>query len=549
MAHHPDLPSSLKPCNPEEIGLKSFFLGPQAENGPWLSALVLELLEDWFSWRKGLFPGDGRAISPNDQLDEAFVRNRRKFQEAAREIIARYEKEIPKFSPRYVGHMFSEISLPAFLGHLITLFHNPNNVSLESAHVGSLIEDEAINALLELVEMDPNLGFGHFTSGGTIANFEALWRARDRARRNFPDAPISILIPENKHYSWKKGIDLLGLPGSSYVSIGLDQNGMLDIDDLNLKLIKCHESSRPVSMVVSVAGTTELGEIDPIDHVARVLREFEKSHKYRPWHHVDAAYGGFFKALGNSEGRKILGEKKWNSLSAMKYADSITLDPHKLGYVPYACGAFLCASKDLYRVREPDAPYVQFSGSLDRGKHTIEGSRSATGATAIWLTQKSIGFVSRGEDQISGFGKILAMTIHSKFAIERALKEWSERRSDKIGVWVARGCDTNILCFHLTKAGMALAKSNALTEAVARSMSIDQDRPIFVSQTKIPIGVYKKMFNHYQQEWAPEVDADHMRLVRVCVMNPFFMSKEMTISFLAEFTNSLERAIEMGGLP
>ena len=76
--------------------------------------------------------------------------------------------------------MVSELSLPALFGHFATLLHNPNNLSREVARTCSVIEDEAIAMLAAMLGFDPKVARGHFTSGGTVANFEGVWRARYR---------------------------------------------------------------------------------------------------------------------------------------------------------------------------------------------------------------------------------------------------------------------------------------------------------------------------------------------------------------------------------
>ena len=96
---------------------------------------------------------------------------------ALAELLALLKDEIPTFSPRYLGHMVSDISLPGLLGHVAMLFENANLASREAAMVASKIETEAINLLADMVGLDPVPTRGHFTSGGTLANFEAVWRA------------------------------------------------------------------------------------------------------------------------------------------------------------------------------------------------------------------------------------------------------------------------------------------------------------------------------------------------------------------------------------
>ena len=140
-----------KSCKPEDIALKSLFLGPQSENAIWLKSSIDELFTRWFEWRQGRFVEDGRAISPQDQASPEFKKSRKKMTSVLGELSARFEEEVPKYSPRYIGHMFSEVALPAMLGHVAALLHNPNIISGESARVGVVIEDEAISSLCEMI--------------------------------------------------------------------------------------------------------------------------------------------------------------------------------------------------------------------------------------------------------------------------------------------------------------------------------------------------------------------------------------------------------------
>lgn len=546
-------------CDPHDIALKSFFLGPQAENGSWVSGFTLELLDGWFQWRKSLFPHDGFAISHDNQLTTEFTDQRERFQNAVRDILSRYEKEIPKFSPRYLGHMVSEISLPAFFGHLITLFHNPNNVSREASIVGAEIESEAIRILLELVGYSSSQGFGHFTSGGTVANFESLLRAQIRLKRwarigHSGDSPFKrahqgwesyhshqkngakdqrflmsepvVLIPENKHYSWKKGVNLIGLPESSYWPIGVDSQGRLSVTHLNELIQKARTQEQPILMVVSVAGTTELGTIDPIHRIQDTLDHFAEHDGLHIWHHIDGAYGAYFNALGPKLGPETIGAENWNAISSISRANSITLDPHKLGYVPYACGAFLTANLDDYCVPPPDVPYVQFRDSLDRGQHTLEGSRSAAGATATWLTHHCMGL------NPEGYGRLLSRTIKMKQALAQTLAK------SVPSIRIAPGGDTNILCFHVADDGQRTSQSNKRVLDFCNKMAENTHRPIFVGHTTLG-PQYRELIAAMTKEWNAVLDTSDLNLVRVVMLNPFFDSKEMKVDFFEEF---LDRA-------
>lgn len=574
-------------CDPKDIALKSFFLGPQAENGPWLEDVVSRVLQQWFAWRRACFPQDGRAISEGNLRTPLFMEKQAEFREAVFDVLKRYEDEVPKFSPRYIGHMFSEISLPGLLGHLVTLLHNPNNISGEVSVVGTRIEMEAIEALLTMLGMNPADGAGHFTSGGTLANMESLVRARERsavwlaasaagsrAKSLFEAAhsgweavavldaalfrdwiwtegnpwevrarlskrfqtdfrgPV-VLVPENKHYSWKKGVSLLGLGDEAFWTIDLDSRGKLSVASLEKRLEQAAREQRPVMSVVSVAGTTEMGEVDPVHKVNEALARWE-ARGITIWHHVDAAYGGFFRTLGHLHSAHLDSEV-WAALEAIRGATSVTLDPHKLGYVPYASGAFVCRERRDYWVRTFDSPYLAFDKFTDRGPFTIEGSRSAAGATATWLTAKVIGF------EAEGYGRILARTIRSRQKLEAHLA------SEIPEVRVAPGGETNIVAFHLAQPGEKLSLSNARTLKFYDQFSSKAHGPFVVSKTALGFGAYRALLEPWVKTWSAAHDTQEVVCIRACILNPFFDSIEMKTDFVEAFTKVVKDFMAANG--
>ncbi len=571
--------SAIEPCNPDDIALKSFFLGPQAENEEWVRRLIEYVFERWFSWRRSLFPKDGRAISPQDQQHEEFCASKHRFHAMLNQALAEFENEMPKFSPRYMGHMVSEIALPALFGHIVALLHNPNNISGESSRVGIKIEQEAIQSLLEMIGYDSSSAFGHFTSGGTIANFEAAVRARHRlafwlaqgihevedqftaahmgwehfdklqasitddaqrqaiAQTNFVNYPWEtaatvkrltgkdfrapvLLVPENKHYSWQKTVSFLGLGIDALWPVAVDSRGRQSVTHLNALIEKARVEQRSILMVVSVAGSTELGSFDPIDEVNALLTRWREQHGVHIWHHVDAAYGGFFCALDRSlpfcEGPLTA------SLDAIAATDSVTLDPHKLGYVPYSCGTILVRSKRDYNLSSWHPPYIQFQKN-DRGPFTLEGSRSATGPLATWMIAKSVGFNAKG------YGRILARTIQMREKIVRELED-----SHAI-IRIAPHLQTNIIGFHIAHNGESLAASNERTQKIYRALSPETNGPFIVSKTELSLTSYERYLQNFTTQWSPVVDDNKVLLIRMCLMNVFLDAKEMDVSISKEF--------------
>lgn len=575
--------------------LKAFFLGPKSENETWLRGELQSILGHWFRWRQNLFPDDPAAISNEDKMSAPFLQQREKLSQNLQQLNEMLLDEVPKYSPRYIGHMVSEVSLPAILGHMAALVHNPNNTSKESARVTLTIEKEAIDMLAEMIGYDPAHARGHFTSGGTIANFEAIWRARFRMDHwislslylaeergvifnlmhaahmgwdkyfnlldsyNVPEedtrryslvgsnpfeaatliskhihqpykGPV-VLVPGNKHFSWTKGVNIFGLGDSSFWTIPLDEKGKLDASELSLLLDKAEMEKRPVMMVVSVTGTTEAGEIDPADKVQDILDSYKQERNLCIWHHIDAAYGGFMCAMLGGDDEKRLKPENITALKAISRAHSVTLDPHKLGYVPYSCGAFLTRDHEAYSVSTFKAPYLDRKDLGDSiWASTIEGSRSASGATATWLTGKTIGF------NPEGFGQIIGATFKSARTFREALESALPFAHVKPPV------DTNIVCFSLADTGDSLTQANKKTNAVFAAFA---KGPNFsVSRTTLNAKESDKLIKLHVSRYEGTIDTDHLVLIRCVFMNPFWSVPAIRESLIPEFIEEVRTYYE-----
>jgi len=595
-------------CTQEEIALKSLFLGPQSENADWLKQQIDMLLSHWFSWRKSLFPQDGCAITTSDKQTELFVQRQDACTQKLNEMMADLGREIPKFSPRYVGHMTSEVALPGLLGHLLMLLHNCNHVSSEAAIVSSVIEKKAIALLLGMVGFDVQHGRGHFTSGGTIANIEGLWRARylcdhflslglylkihrltdlslfelahqgwssyrQRIKQYFDvdyiihqdnprvhilkeysfvaNSPFKIsalmrqhlnqdflgpvvLVPGNKHYSWPKAVSVLGLGEDAFWSVELDAQGKMCVTHLRAQIERARFQNRPVLAVVSVAGTTELGEIDPIHRVQELLNEYQQQGIFI-WHHIDAAYGGYYCSMLNDRSQQLLlGQDNTEALRALSCAQSVTIDPHKLGYVPYSCGALLVRSEEYYQVSSFAAPYLLKDSDSFGWHSTLEGSRPATGAAATYLAAQCIGLDAQG------YGKILEKGIIARQRLQAILQQKIKN------VQIVPDLDTNILCFCIARPYEPTSVVNANTWRLFDA--IKQGPDFAVSQTKLGYGSYRQLLDRMTAQWMGRVDTEYVSFVRLVLMNPFITSKETHIDYVSALVEEMLRLFILIGL-
>ena len=215
----------------------------------------------------------------------------------------------------------------------------------------------------------------------------------------------------------------------------------------------------------------------------------------------------------------------------MRTCDSLSIDPHKLGYVPYASGAFLCREKRNYYLQSVDAPYLAFEGPHERGPQTLEGSRSAAGAVATWLTARTIGL------DANGYGRILGRTVENRRQLESRLRSMP-------GIRVAPGCATNVLGFSVARSGESLVSSNARTLRIRGELPKGEMDPFYVSGTRLQREAYGTFLERHLASWSAEVDDDGLELIRIVLMNPFFSTKETHVSYRDEFIAKLERLMK-----
>ena len=185
--------------------------------------------------------------------------------------------------------------------------------------------------LCELIGYDAK-AFGVLASGGSEANLIALKCARDRISRDICqlgvaqlDGQLTVYASEQCHFSVEKSVDLLGLGRKSLRKIDTDDRFHIRLDRLREAIESDRRAGRIPFCVVGIAGATSTGVIDPLPELAEIADAHDC------WFHVDAAYGG---GLAFSDKHKT-------KLNGIELANSITFDPHKWMFVPFACGATL----------------------------------------------------------------------------------------------------------------------------------------------------------------------------------------------------------------
>ena len=222
------------------------------------------------------------------------------------------------------------------------------------------MEDEVIAMLGNL--LGKNNVYGHIITGGTEANIMAMRAARNSSGIKNPE----IIVPKSAHFSFKKAADMLCL---KIKEAKLDDNYCVDVESVN-DLLSNHTIA-----VVGIAGTTELGKVDPIEELSNICFENEI------FLHVDAAFGGFSIPFLNGRGYNF---PKFDF--SLQGVCSITIDPHKMGLTPIPTGGILFRDKSYLDVMSIETPYL----TEDR-QSTIVGTRTGASTAATWALMKYLG--------------------------------------------------------------------------------------------------------------------------------------------------------------
>ncbi|KAE9392567.1 PLP-dependent transferase [Gymnopus androsaceus JB14] len=167
----------------------SWFFGPKGENHALMLKNFTSIVHNVRAGRMQYFPDDPVSITTEMIESEEFNHSAENMSLILNELTEMLGKHsVPFFSPRYAGHMSFDNSLPAVLGYLAAMQYNQNNVTPEASPFTSLIEWSVGQELCAMLGFNSTFnpapegeitGWGHITCGGSIANLESMWVARN----------------------------------------------------------------------------------------------------------------------------------------------------------------------------------------------------------------------------------------------------------------------------------------------------------------------------------------------------------------------------------
>lgn len=487
------------PLNPD-----AWFLGGHAENEALLRALFSEVIDGHVANRRAYAKDDPGFLYESDFESEAFQKTQGLLLENLRGLNDKLKGSIPVASYRNQSHMYWDVTLPGVAGYVAGMLHNQNQAAAEGSPVTTALEYAVGQQLCEMLGYDvtgPVRPWGHITVGGTVANVEAVWAARnlrfqavalahalrvdpafrdaaditlrtadgrrarmaslsdwellnipvddaldlpqrftracgipedavrsaldryaiqqmgmlDFYRTLLPDTPApAILVPATAHYSWPRGAGLSGVGIRHMLPVAVDLDGRMDMVALRRVLDTCLAEKRPVVMVVAVIGSTRESAVDPIADIAEIRQEYREMGLDFVIH-ADAAWGGYFRSMvkppkfvGADSPQSRLSDHVERQFAALPLADSITVDPHKAGFIPYPAGALCYRNGAMPGLITVVADVVYHGGTaMTMGACALAGSSPGASTTAVYLSHLCI-----PPDQ-SGYGKLLGRCVHN----------------------------------------------------------------------------------------------------------------------------------------
>ncbi|MES2744601.1 MAG: pyridoxal-dependent decarboxylase [Bdellovibrionota bacterium] len=276
--------------------------------------------------------------------------------------------------PHYLAYVAGAANPVAPIGQALSMMLNPYTGTFATAPRAVQLEDQTIRWLMTMMNW-PDAGTGLLTTGSSLAIFSAVLAAREA--RVAPQGKRRVYVSDQAHHCFGKALFGAGFLPEETIVIPSDK-GRLNPERAREAIRRDKSSGLTPVMLVGTAGTTNLGRVDPLDDLADICRDEDL------WFHVDGAYGGFFKLLGEA-----------TVLKGLERGDSLSLDPHKAFSMPYGTGALLVRDvKSITWPRGLNASYMPpFSSDhmrLEYSDITPELSRDFRGLR-LWLSIKHFG--------------------------------------------------------------------------------------------------------------------------------------------------------------
>jgi tyrosine decarboxylase/aspartate 1-decarboxylase len=238
-----------------------------------------------------------------------------------------------------------------------------------------------------------------------------MWIAKQLSRKK------EVILPESAHFSFQKIASLMNMKP---IELPLTSEYVIDITKMKKQIHK------GIAAVIGIAGSTELGTIDPIPELSDICSD---EHIFL---HVDAAFGGFVIPF--------LRELHYNVPQfdfKLKGVSTISIDSHKMGYSAIPLGTLMIRQKQWLESISVESPYISCEKQAG-----ILGTRSGAPVAAAYAVTQYLGF--------QGYKSMVESCMD--------VTNYTKKRLEELGLSLVTRPTMNIIGVKLKKPGQIVKK-------------------------------------------------------------------------------------------
>lgn len=329
--------------------------------------------------------GVGQSLAPlelKERLNLSLTTTPQTDQQLQLDVQNYLKYAVGTLDPHFMNQLFSGLQPWALAGEMLATVTNTTMATYEASPVATLMERELIQHLCQFAGWKS--GDGIMVTGGSNGNLVGMLMARNQL---FPDykktgvngARLVAFVSEEAHYSFGKAANIMGLGTDNIRAVPADEKGRMSPEALKAAIKQSRAQGEQPFFIAATAGTTVLGEFDPIDEISLIARA-EKI-----WLHVDGAWGG--SVLVSRQHRHLM--------TGIESADSLAWDTHKMLGTGLVSSFFLTPHANALRASHAGggADYIfhaSDAGSWDLGPSSLQCGRKAD-AIKVWFAWRALG--------------------------------------------------------------------------------------------------------------------------------------------------------------
>jgi len=239
--------------------------------------------------------------------------------------------------PGFMGWVHGGGSTVGMLAEMLAAGLNANLGGRD--HIPIAVEQQVVRWMRELFQF-PESASGLFVTGSSMANFIGILSARSAKIGTAVRATgladiadkLTVYTSADAHGCIAQALELAGIGSNQLRKVPVNHLHQMDLGDLERMIAADKATDRIPFCIVGTSGTVDVGAIDDLAGIAAIAA------REQLWFHVDGACG----ALG------MMSPKIAVKLRGIEQADSIALDFHKWGQVPYDAGFILIRDSQVH---------------------------------------------------------------------------------------------------------------------------------------------------------------------------------------------------------